>query len=216
MILQLHPKRRCHLLIDVDTQNDFLLSSGRACVRNYKNVLANIGRIMLWIRRKNIPVISTAEVYPNNNGCSAMDYCLDGTEGQKKVLCTLLNGRASFPADNKNALPADILLAYRQVILHKRCVDPFEEPRIERLLNEVQAGEFILIGVGTEGAVRATAVGLLQRGKKVKIITDALGSHDTKEAKSALRKMKAKGAKLIKTKDIAFGNCRILHKQFRS
>lgn len=205
MILQLHPKHRCYLLIDIDTQNDFLLAGGRACVRNHREVLANIRRIMVWVRRTRVPVISTAEVYPNNNGCSAMGYCLDGTEGLKKVSCTLLHNRVSFPADDKNALPADILLAYRQVILHKRSVDPFDEPRIERLLSEVQVDEFILIGAGTEDAVSATAVGLLHRGRKVRIIVDALGSRNIKEAKLALRKMQAKGAKLMVTRDIADG-----------
>jgi len=203
MILQLHPKRRCHLLIDIDTQKDFLLPTGRACVRNQAEVLANIRQVMAWARREKVPVISTAEVYPNNNGCSEISYCLDGTEGLKKLPCTLLSDRVSFPADNKNALPTDILLAYRQVILHKRCMDPFDEPRIERLLSEVQADEFVLIGAGTEDAVKATAIGLLHRGKKVKIIVDALGSHNRREAKLALRKMEAKGAKLVKTKDIA-------------
>lgn len=203
MILQLHKKRRWHLLIDIDTQKDFLFASGRACVRNQAEVLANIRRVMAWARSEKVPVISTAEVFPNNNGCSEMGYCLDGTEGQKKVPCTLLSDRVSFPADNKNALPADVLLAYRQVILHKRCIDPFDEPRIERLLSEVQADEFILIGAGTEDAIRATAMGLLLRGKKVRIIVDALGSHNKREAKLALRKMEAKGAKLIMTKDVA-------------
>jgi nicotinamidase-related amidase len=203
MILQLHPKHRCYLLIDIDTQNDFLLAGGRACVRNHREVLANIRRIMVWVRCAQVPVISTAEVYPNNNGCSAVGYCLDGTEGLKKVSCTLLHNRVSFPADDKNALPADILLAYRQVILHKRCIDPFDEPRIERLLSEVQVDEFLLIGARAEDAVMATAIGLLHRGRRVRIVVDALGSRNNKEAKLALRKMQAKGAKLIMTKDIA-------------
>jgi nicotinamidase-related amidase len=203
MILQLHPKRRCHLLIDIDTQKDFLLPTGGACVRNQAEVLAKIRRIMAWARRENVPVISTVEVYPNNNGCSEINYCLDGTDGQRKVPCTLLRERVSFPADDKNALPADVLLAYKQVILHKRCIDPFDEPRIERLLSEVQADEFVLIGTGTEDAVRATAMGLLHRGKKVRIIVDALGSHNKREAKLALRKMQAKGAKLVEARDIA-------------
>jgi L-alanine-DL-glutamate epimerase-like enolase superfamily enzyme len=46
-------------------------------------------------------------------------------------------------------------------------------------------------------------MGLLHRGKKVRIIVDALGSHNTREAKLALRKMEAKGAKLVQTKDVA-------------
>jgi nicotinamidase-related amidase len=214
MILQLHPNRRCHLLIDIDTQKDFLLPDGSACVRNQAEVLSKIRQIMAWTSRENVPVISTVEVYPNNNGCSEVDYCLDGTDGQKKVPCTLLRQRVSFPADDKNALPADILLAYKQVILHKRCIDPFDEPRIERLLSEVQADEFVLIGAGTEDAVRATAMGLLQRGRKVRIIVDALGSHNIKEAKFALRKMKAKGAELTKMKNVTFINNSRLQEQF--
>jgi nicotinamidase-related amidase len=203
MILQLHPRQRCHLLIDIDTQKDFLLPTGSACVRNQAEVLANIRRIMAWAKRENVPVISIVEVHPNNNGCSEINYCIDGTDGQKKVCCTLLRQRVSFPADDKNALPADILLVYKQIVLHKRCIDPFDEPRIERLLSEVQADEFVLIGAGTEDAVGATAMGLLHRGKKVRIIVDALGSHNKREAKLALRKMQAKGAKFITTRDVA-------------
>ncbi len=82
-----------------------------------------------------------------------------------------------------------MLRQHRQVILHKRCVDPFEEPRIDRLLSEVRANEFILIGTSVEGAVMATALGLLQRGKKVVVVADAVGSRNKREAKLALRKV---------------------------
>jgi len=50
-------------------------------------------------------------------------------------------------------------------------------------------------------------MGLLHRGKKVRIIVDALGSHNSKEAKLAIRKMQAKGAKLIMTRDVAGVSC---------
>lgn len=210
MILQLPVKQRRHLLVDIDTQRDYLLAEGNACVQNHSEVLANIRRIMAWSRREQIPIISTAEVHPNNNGISAIGCCIDGTEGQKKIPYTLLNNRASFPADGFNALPADLWRSYRQVILHKRCTDPFDEPRIERLLSELKANEFVLMGAGTEDAVKATALGLLQRSKKVSIIVDALGSYNRKQAKLALRKMKAKGAKLIATEDLA-GISRLSH-----
>lgn len=203
MIMQLLKHQRKHVLVDIDTQNDFLSPWGNACVLNREKILANIRRIMAWARYENVPVISTAEVYPNTNAHTLFGHCLDGTNGQQKIHYTLLSNRISFPADGWNALPADLLLTYRQVILHKRCIDPFEEPRIERLLSEVKADEFILIGTCTEEAVKATALGLLHRGKKVRVIVDAVGSHTENEAKLALRKIQAKGAKLIKTKDIA-------------
>ena len=203
MIRQLLKRRRKHILIDINTQRDFFLAGGNACIRNHRRVLACIRRMMAWARSRNVPIISTCEVYPNNNGDNAVGYCIEGTDGQKKIRYTLLSNRTSFAADGSTDLPADLLRGYRQIILHKRCVDPFDEPRIERLLSEVRADEFILIGATAEGAVKATALGLLQRGKRVRVVVDAVGSRDKKEAKLALRKMEAKGAKLVKTKRLA-------------
>ena len=203
MIRQLIKRRRKQILLDINTQKDFFLAEGNACIRNHRRVLSHIRRMMAWARSRNIPIISTCEVYNNNNGGSEIRYCIDGTEGQKKIRYTLLNSRISFAADGNTDLPGDILRRYRQVLLHKRCVDQFDEPRIDRLLSEVQAKEFILVGADAEGAVKATALGLIQRGKKVTVVVDAVGWHDRKEAKLALRKMQAKGGRLIETKKIA-------------
>jgi len=203
MILQLLKSKQRHVLVDIDTQRDFLLANGNACISDHADVLANIRRMMAWARHRSVPIISTAEVHPDNNGSSLVKYCIDGTTGQRKIRYTLLSNRVSFPADTMNPLPADLMRAYRQVILHKRTTDPFEEPRIERLFSEMLANEFILIGAGTEDAIEATALGLLHRGKNVGIVVDALGSHNRRKGKLALRKMKAKGARLTKTKDLA-------------
>jgi len=203
MIRQLLRRRRGWVLIDISTQKDFFLAGGNACIRNHRRVLEHVRRVMAWARRRNISIISTNEVHPNNNGANAINYCIDGTEGQKKIRYTLLSNRVSFPADGSTDLPTDILRQYRQIILHQRCVDPFDEPRIDRLLSEVRANEFVLIGASAEGAVKATALGLLQRGKKVSVVVDAVGSHNKRDAKLALRKMSAKGARLIETKRLA-------------
>jgi nicotinamidase-related amidase len=203
MILQLVKARRKQILVDIDTQKDFLLAQGKACIRNHRRVLAHIRRVMAWARTQNIPIISTAEVYPNNNGDTVIDYCIDGTDGQKKIHYTLFNDRITFVADGNTDLPRDMLRRYKQIILHKRCVDPFDEPRIDRLLSEVRSNEFYLVGTTLEGAVKMTALGLLQRGKQVTVIVDAVGSHNKKEAMLSLRKMETKGAKLIDTKKLA-------------
>ena len=203
MILQLVKSRRKQILIDIDTQKDFLLAGGKACIRNHRRVLVHIRRVMAWARSQHVPIISTAEVYPDDNGESTIGCCIDGTDGQKKIRYTLFKNRISFAADGNTDLPRDMLRQHRQIILHKRCVDPFDEPRVDRLLSEVRANEFILVGTSLEGAVKMTALGLLQRGKKVTIIVDAVGTHNKKEAKLALRKMETKGAKLIETKKLA-------------
>ncbi len=203
MILPLIKTRRKQILLDIDTQKDFLLVSGKACVKNHRRVLANIRRMMAWARSSGVPIISTAEVYSNNNGDSVVGYCIDGTEGQRKVHYTLVNNRVSFTADGNTDLPRDILKQYSQIILHKRCVDPFDEPRIDRLLSEIKAYEFVVVGTSLEGAVKATALGLLQRGKKVTVVIDAIGSHNISDAKLAIRKMETKGARIVETRKLA-------------
>lgn len=121
MILTLIRSRRKQILIDIDTQKDFLLAEGKACIRNHRRILAHIRRVMAWARSEHIPIISTAEVYPNNNGESTDGYCIDGTDGQKKVRYTLMRDRVCFAADGNTDLPRDMLRRHRQVILHMLC-----------------------------------------------------------------------------------------------
>jgi nicotinamidase-related amidase len=202
MIMQLLKKQRKQILIDIDTQKDFLSAERDVCIINRHRILANIRRIMAWARFKNIPIISTAEVFYNHGECTT-GHCLEGTDGQRKISYTLLKDRVSFPADGWNSLPPDVMRVHRQVILHKRCIDPFEEPRIERLLSELDANEFVLIGIDAENAVMATALGLLQRGKNVRVVVDTLGFISKSQARLDVRKMAAKGAKISQTSDMA-------------
>ncbi len=201
MLLQLVRARRRQVLVDINTQKDFLLAAGNTCVRNHRRVLAHIRRMMAWARQRNVPIISMCELNGGEEGDELSE--IDRYLAHTKVSYTLLNNRISFSPDNNTDLPRDMLLRYRQVVLPKRCIDPFEEPRIDRLLSEVRAGEFLLMGTTAEGAIAATALGLLQRQKSVTIVTDAVGAHNSQEAKMALRKMEAKGAKLIETKKLA-------------
>ncbi|MBN2020281.1 MAG: cysteine hydrolase [Sedimentisphaerales bacterium] len=201
MIRQLIKTRRRQVIIDINTQKDFFLDDGKARVGNRRRILIHIRRMIALARVKKIPVISINEVHPDNNGGTM--FCIDGTEGAHKIRYTLLSNRASFAADNNTDLPMDLLRKYHQIILHKRCLDPFEEPRIDRLLSEIRANEFVLIGACTEGAIEATALGLLQRGKRVSVVVDAIGAQNKQKAKHALRKIAAKGARLVETKRLA-------------
>ncbi|HIJ70579.1 MAG TPA: cysteine hydrolase [Planctomycetes bacterium] len=190
--------RRKRILIDVDTQQEIFLASGASCIRNHRRVLANIRRVMAWARLKNVRMISTARVY--SNGTKDRTGCLDTAEGARKISYTIRPSRISFAADGCTDLPRDIFKNYDQVVLEKRNIDPFEEPRADRMLSELRANEFVLIGGTAEGAVKATALGLLARRKNVTILTDAVGSRDKAAAQIALRQVEAKGAKLAETK----------------
>jgi nicotinamidase-related amidase len=192
--------RRKRVLVDVDTQKDFLIACGTSCIKNHRRVLMNIRRVYAWARTKHIRVVSTSLCKPGKNGDN---FCIAGTDGQKKVSYTLRNKRFIFEADNSTDLSRDLFTRFDQIILNKRCENPFDEPRVERLLTELKADEFVVIGALGEGAVASTVLGLLQRGKRVVVLTDAVGVLDRHAADVAFRKMKAKGAILSETKNIA-------------
>jgi nicotinamidase-related amidase len=203
MIRPIITLRKKRILVDVDTQRDLFVANGKACVRNHRRVLANIRRVMAWARRDHIRVISTAQVHlpDGHNG----DFCIAGTDGICKLHYTLRNRHIVFESGDSTDLPRELLNEYDQIILCKRTDDPFEEPRAERVLTEAKASELVVIGGPTETAVLYTVLGLLLRGKSVTVITDAVGSHEKAAAEIALRKMQAKGAKLVDSKTL-FGN----------
>jgi len=192
--------RRKRILVDVDTQKELLFASGSSCIKNHRRILMNIRRVFAWARTRSIKVVSTVACKPFRNSDSLCGY---SAENQKKVSYTLRDKRVYFEADNSTDLSRDLFTRFEQVILGKRCEDPFDEPRAERLLTELRADEFIVVGAVAEGAVSATVLGLLQRGKRVIVLTDAVGVYDRKIADVALRKMLAKGAILMETKDLA-------------
>lgn len=196
-ILTLKKKR---VLIDVDTQKDLFLADGKACVRNHRRVLTNIRRIMAWTRRDHIRVVSTSLCCRGNGNDKS--FCRIGTPGSGKIPYTLRNRRVTFESCDATDFSRDLLQKYDQIILCKRTIDPFDEPRAERILTELKATEFVVIGGPTESSVLYTVLGLLTRGKAVTVIIDALGSHEKSAAEIALRKMQAKGAKLIDSKSL--------------
>ena len=191
------PSRRKRVIIDIDTQRRFFPNNGKAHIHGNGTVLANIQKIMAWARLKHIYVVSTIQV-PVNNDC----HCIfqgEDTNGLEKINCTLRHRRTKFDATDSTDLPIEILEQYDQVIFCKRCIDPFEEPRVDRMLTELEADEFILIGSSVEGAIKATALGLLARSKNVRVLVDASCLGNKRAAKLTLGHMRAKGAKLTDT-----------------
>jgi len=188
------------IIIDVNTQKDFLMDDGNHRVGNRRRLRLHIRRIMALARMKGYIVMSICLVHPKNSG---IDFCVDGSDGARKISYTLLSNRASFAADCNTDLPSNLLREYRQIIFHSRLCDPFDEPRIERMLSEAKASEFIIIGAAAEETIEQVALGLLQRGKRVTAIVDAIGSIDKQKAKHSFRKIGAKGARLIESKRIA-------------
>jgi nicotinamidase-related amidase len=144
--------------------------------------------------------VSTVQISAHN---AAYCRCLwSDISGLRKVGWTLRNTRIGLEASNWASRPPHIFEHYDQIVLPKRHFDPFEEPLADRILTELDPDEFLLVGALAEGAIRATALGLLARQKKVEILLDATGSLERGAAKEALCHIQSKGAKLINTEEL--------------
>jgi nicotinamidase-related amidase len=190
--------RQKKIIVDVDTQKHFFLDDSPISIHNHRSVLRNIRRVAAWARLKHINMISTLQIHPSNTiyDNSQAVRCLS----LNKINCTLHDSRISYDAADCTDVPKELFEKYNQVILHKRTFDPFKEPRADRMFTDLDFDEFILIGALVEGAIKATALGLLARWKKVTVLLDATGSLNVSAGKLALRHMRAKGAKLTDTK----------------
>jgi len=191
------------VLVDVATQQDFLVSSGPLPVSNRAEILPNIRSLINWARAQRLPVISCIQAHrPGDDFGGLPRHCVDGTPGQKKLPYTLLPKRVLIEADNSYAVPYDLMQHYQQVIFRKRTEDLLANPKADRVFNELQPDRYILFGVGLESWIKLLALGLLVRHKPVAVVTDACGYWDFGAADLVIRQMEAKGIQLLRTAEV--------------
>lgn len=191
------------VLIDLNTQCDYLLPRGSVPVINRTQIIPNIRRLFEWARHWAVPVISSLDAHrPDEPFNGVPRHCIDRTPGQRKLPFTLLPRRILLDGDNTLDLPADILSRYRQIIFAKRSRDLLGNPKADRLLSEITVTHQIVFGVVSEHCVKATVLALLTRQRDVVVVRDACGHWNGNESELALRQIEAKGAYLATTDQI--------------
>jgi len=183
------------VLVDLNTQCDFLLPKGALPVWNRKDILPNIRRLMSWARTSRVPVISSLEAHrPGESRKGLPPHCVDRTNGQKKLPFTLLPRRLLLMGDNTVDVPFQIFRRFQQVIFTKRDRDFLNNPKADRLVNNIDVNHMIVFGVVTEYCVKAAVLGLITRRHRVVVVSDACGCWSSSDHDLSLRQMDAKGA----------------------
>jgi len=87
-----------------------------------------------------------------------------------------------------------------RAVIEKQELDVFSNPQASALVDLFGKDvEYIVFGVVTEYCVRLAAKGLLQRGRKVSIVKDAIETLKPEEGRHTLAELKSLGAELITT-----------------
>lgn len=182
------------ILIDEDTQIDFMVPAGALYVPGAERLIPVLERIFAAARERGIPVISSTDAHAENDPEFARwpAHCVAGALGQRKVPVTLWKERAVVPNRPGVAIPHGA----RQVIVEKQTLDVFSNPGFLRLLDQYAGEECAVVGVATDYCVRHVIEGLLNAGRKVAIVTDGICGIDAVASKQVLDRAVARGARL--------------------
>jgi len=187
----------------VDTQADFMFPGGKLYVPGAEKLLPNIQRLTDTAREGRVFMVSHGCYHSENDPEFRVfpPHCIQGTPGSDFVAHAMTEKVARVPNDPTAQLPQDLAL-YQQVLLEKQTLDVFETRHATSLLQRLpKDAEFVVFGVVTEFCVRFAAKGLLERGRPVSVVTDAIETLHLEQGRRTIAELQALGARLTTTQE---------------
>jgi nicotinate phosphoribosyltransferase len=189
-----------------DIQVDFMLPDGRLYAPGAEKIVPNVARLVEAVRQGRVFLASSADAHSMDDPEFRRwpPHCVKGSPGAELIpearahTCLVVPNQAQFP------FPAD-LDRYQQVLLEKNTLDVFDNPNTDALLDLLRSGaapasiEFVVFGVVTECCVRIAAEGLLDRGYRVALVTDAIQPFEADAGRKVLSDLRSRGARLLTT-----------------
>jgi nicotinamidase/pyrazinamidase len=186
---------------EVDAQRDFMLPGGKLYVPGAEKVIPNIQRLVGAASKTRTLLVSSACAH------SASDpefqtfppHCIQGTAGAQIIPEGMARSFTAISNEPLSQLPAKILES-PQIVIEKQMLDVFSNPRTSSLVDLLGPDAvFVVFGVVTEYCVRSASDGLLDRGRAVYIVSDAIKTLQADEGRATLDHLQFRGARLITT-----------------
>jgi nicotinamidase/pyrazinamidase len=186
---------------EVDVQADFMLPGGKLYVPDAEKLLPNIRRLTDAARHGQVFLVSHGCFHvPNDPEFKIFPpHCVKGTAGAELVPEALTDKVARVPNDAGAKLPED-LSRYQQILLEKQTLNIFESRHADALVERLGThAEFVVFGVVTEYCVNFAAKGLLERGRRVAVVQDAIETLKPEDGQKTVAALERLGARLITT-----------------
>jgi nicotinamidase/pyrazinamidase len=186
---------------EVDVQADFMLPGGKLYVPGAEKLLPNIRRLTDAARRGQVFLVSHGCFHaPDDPEFKIFPpHCVKGTAGAELIPEALTARVARVPNAEDAKLPDD-LSNYQQVLLEKQTLNIFESRYADALVQRLgNRAEFVVFGVVTEYCVSFAAKGLLERGRRVAVVRDAIETLKQEDGQKTVAELQQLGARLITT-----------------
>jgi nicotinamidase/pyrazinamidase len=188
---------------EVDVQADFMLPGGHLYVPGAEKLLPNIWRLTEAARQEKVFLVSHGCFHtPNDPEFKIFPpHCVKGTAGSELVPEALTNKLARLENTDETKLPDD-LSQYQQILLEKQTLNIFDSRHADELVRRLgNEAEFVVFGVVTEYCVSFAAKGLLERGRRVAVIQDAIETLKREDGELTVAELSRLGARLITTEE---------------
>jgi nicotinamidase/pyrazinamidase len=186
---------------EVDTQSDFMLPGGKLYVPGAEKLLPNIRRLTDAARQGRVFLVSHGCYHVPDDPEFAIfpPHCVEGTPGSDLVPEALTDRVLRVPNEATASLPEDFS-QYQQILLEKQTLNIFESRHADELVRRFGPDTaFVVFGVVTEYCIGFAAKGLLERGRKVYVVRDAIETLKSEDGNRSIAELEALGARLITT-----------------
>jgi nicotinamidase/pyrazinamidase len=183
---------------EVDTQADFMLPAGKLYVPGAEKLLPNIRRLTDAARQERVFLVSHGCFHgPRDREFQTFPpHCVKGTAGAEFVPEALTDRVVRVPNDVQAKLPQD-LSKYQQILLEKQTLNIFESLHAEPLVEQLgDKAEFVVFGVVTEYCVNFAAKGLLELGRRVAVVQDAIATLKKDDGEKTIAELRRRGARM--------------------
>jgi nicotinamidase/pyrazinamidase len=189
---------------EVDMQTDFMLPGGKLYVPGAEKIIPNIERLLQTARASRTLVVSSRCAHTENDPEFERfpPHCIRGTPGAEIIPQGMIGDYRIVSNEPAGPLPSDILCA-PQIVIEKQMLDVFSNPHTSELVEQLGGdAEYAVFGVAIEYCVQLAARGLLERGRKVTIVTDAIETLDAEAGQRTVEELQSMGTKMITTSQI--------------
>ena len=199
---------------DVDTQHDFMRSTGKLYVGDSEAIIPNLAALTAYAHDRGIRIVASADDHESHHRElsdapdfqeSFPEHCMRGTPGQRKIPETTLRDPLALEPDLP--IPAGVRAHHGDFLLHKHWFDVFTNPHVVPLLQLLDPSDIVLYGVALDICNRFAIEGLLLHRPmaRIHLVTDATRAINPESSAALLKDWERRGVKLVTTVDVLSG-----------
>jgi nicotinamidase/pyrazinamidase len=200
---------------DVDTQYDFIYPDGKLYVRGSDEIVQNLERLTRYARKHGVQVIGEVDYHSFEDeeisekpdfSSTFPPHCIAGTAGQRKIEATkpLKPLWIDFTMQGED-LEARVLSHKGEIFFRHRSLDVFSNPNVDRVLNVLKPAEIVLYGVALDYCDAYAIDGLLDRGYRVYLVTDAVKPIRKERSVDLMARWIERGVQIVTTTGVVEG-----------